>query len=594
MATQLLEEKSIAADKDLVFKAGEHGYDKFRIPAVIKAPNGHLLAFAEGRRGTPPNKLDLGDHFNVDLVMKKSLDNGKSWGNLVSIWGHQFSDWTTFGNPCPVVDEDTGTIFLAFCEDNFEVWITKSTDNGNNWATPSKISDQVKNPKWAFRESRPKNENEDPDKEDDRDKEKEEERIIWTGPGIGIQIKGGKYKGRLVIPCHFQIFPDKKPPGKDVHNNRMWVFYSDDHGKTWKYPNSSVLGNESQVVELSNHDLMLNGRNQKDKDLKGESNQLIFRRIATSSNGGVTFTESVVDDELIEPICQASILRYSFGSGDNNIILFSNPANVRYREKPSERERMTVRISHDDGKTWPISRLISKKLESSGYSCKKLEFSGYSCLVRQADDNIGLLYEYGKKEKLQIKYARFNLEWLKERNTILLANWDNLSGWSRSKKNDSDISMNPEGQLRLFDERDSVTKVYRSDKVIPCDYTIEFKAKVSQYTAKNKISLGVKVQNTAYRLMFQRKEDGFYALDSTNQWIRLRKTSLYTGWADYKIVVNNGKASLSARVSGTDDYNSIGNWKLQPYRQPDLIEHWVRGQSGQPAEVRFDWTHIYT
>ncbi len=370
MATPLLKEKSIAADKKeeaVVFKAGEQNYNKFRIPAVIKAPNGDILAFAEGR--------EKGDHNNVDLVMKRNTKNGdpKEWKKqeLKVIWPLKASDDTTFGNPCPVVDEEKGTIWLLFCDDGYDVWLTKSTDNGKNWATPSKISDQVKNPKWAW---------------GPKPKKDEDERIIWTGPGIGIQIKQGKHKGRLVIPCHFQPFPKGKPAG--VENNRMWVFYSDDHGKTWNYPPLSELGNESQVVELSNHDLMLNGRNQ-----KGFGGKPIRRLTATSSNGGVKFTDSVRNSQLIDPVCQASILRYSFGRGHKNVILFSNPAHE------TKRERMTVRISNDDGKTWSDGKCICQ------------DFSGYSCLVKQADDKIGLLYE---TKNSSLTYAKFSLEWLKK------------------------------------------------------------------------------------------------------------------------------------------------------------------------------------
>ena len=366
MATQLLEEQRVDVKQEVVFKGDRKAkvYKKFRIPAVIKAPNGDILAFAEGRTE--------GDHNNVDIVMKRSTNNGKDWSKtLVVIWPQKENDKRTFGNPCPVVDEERGTIWLLFCEDGYDVWLTKSTDNGKNWATPYKISDQVKNPKWAWGSK--------PQKDED-------EKIIWTGPGIGIQIKHGKYKGRLVIPCHFQPFPKGKPVG--VNNNRMWVFYSDNHGKTWNYPSLSELGNESQVVELSNHDLMLNGRNQ-----KGFGGKPTRRLTATSSNGGVKFTDSIRDGKLIDPVCQASILRYSFGRGDKNVILFSNPAHE------TDRKRMTIRISNDDGKTWSDGKCICKG------------FSGYSCLVKQADDKIGVLYE---TKNSSLTYARFSLEWFKK------------------------------------------------------------------------------------------------------------------------------------------------------------------------------------
>ena len=285
----------------LVFEANTEGYPRYRIPSLIKAPNGDLLAFAEGRFG--------GDHDNVDIVMKRSTDNGQTWSDLEVIWGDQFTDGTTIGNPNPVVDEITGTIWLPVIQDQFEVLLFNSTDNGNTWSGPVNISDQVKNPDFPFGPE-PTN--------------AEEERIIWTGPGTGIQIKNGPNAGRLVIPAHFQPFPNgPEGEGAGVENNEMWVFYSDDNGQTWNYGDSSVLGNEPQVVELSNNDLLLNGRNQNGLGLQPDGSR--FRLIATSSDGGDNFTDSVPDDELIDPVVQASIFRYSFGSGEDNIILFSNP-----------------------------------------------------------------------------------------------------------------------------------------------------------------------------------------------------------------------------------------------------------------------------
>ena len=53
------------------------------------------------------------------------------------------------GNVCPVVDRETGTIWLAFCDrgpDRFEdrVFVTHSDDDGKTWAERVEITKDVK------------------------------------------------------------------------------------------------------------------------------------------------------------------------------------------------------------------------------------------------------------------------------------------------------------------------------------------------------------------------------------------------------------------------------------------------------------------
>jgi sialidase-1 len=145
------------------------------------------------------------------------------------------------------------------------------------------------------------------------------------------------------------------------------VIYSDDKGKTWKL--GGVVGpncNESQAVELTDGSVMLNMR----------SYQANNRRlVAISKDGGITFSKPVEDPKLIEPVCQASILRYP---GDKPRLLFSNPAS-------NKRENMTIRLSEDDGKTWTSSKLIHQGP------------AAYSCLTVLPDKSIGCLFEGGEK-----------------------------------------------------------------------------------------------------------------------------------------------------------------------------------------------------
>ena len=337
-----------------VFVAGEGGYHTYRIPALIVSPKGTLLAFCEGR------KKGRGDAGDIDLLLRRSFDGGKTWRPVQVIWDDADN---TCGNPCPVVDAATGTIWLLLTHNlgtdteamivegkskgTRTVWVTHSSDNGATWARPVEITRDVKPKDWTW---------------------------YATGPGVGIQTKSG----RLVVPC------DNKVAGTKARQSH--VIYSDDHGKSWKL--GGVVGpdcNESQVVELADGTLMLNMR----------SYQANNRRlVARSKDGGLTWSKPVEDPALIEPVCQASILRYP---GEKGAILFSNPASTR-------REKMTVRLSRDEGQTWPIAR----ELHAGP--------AAYSCLAVLPDGTVACLYERGEKNPYEtITLARFSFNWLTEK-----------------------------------------------------------------------------------------------------------------------------------------------------------------------------------
>ena len=200
-----------------------------------------------------------------------------------------------------------------------------------------------------------------------------------TGPGIGIQTTSG----RLVVPANHA------EKGTGVH--RSHLFFSDDGGRSWRLGASSEAGtNESQVVELTDGRLMLNMRNHPPKPEN-------FRMVATSADGGETLSAAFADRALIEPPAQASILRMSSAMTESRSrLLFANPASTK-------RERMTVRLSYDDGKSWTVARVIQEGP------------AAYSSLVVLRHRSIGLLFERGERSPYErISFARFTLEWLSE------------------------------------------------------------------------------------------------------------------------------------------------------------------------------------
>lgn len=187
-----------------VFIGGQDGTHTYRIPSVVVAPNGELLAFCEARRTTGSDTDD------IDLVLKRSVDGGATWSEMQVIWD---DGPNTCGNPCAVVDQETGTVWLLACHNLVEdhestiwegvsrstrtIWAIRSDDSGASWSAPVEITSETKAPNWSW---------------------------YATGPGNGIQLQHGDYKGRLVIPCDHGV-----AAGWDYHSH---VFYSDD-GETW-------------------------------------------------------------------------------------------------------------------------------------------------------------------------------------------------------------------------------------------------------------------------------------------------------------------------------------------------------------------------
>ena len=255
-----------------VYRSGHEDYHTFRIPALLTTPKGTLIATCEGRKNS------RSDHGNLDLVLKRSTDMGETWTELQVIYEEGGNANVTIGNPCPVVDQETGTIWMPFCRNNDAVLVMYSKDDGVTWSNPVDITSDVKKKGWGW---------------------------YATGPGVGIQMTRGKYNGRLVIPCDHREMKD----GKWIKMSN--VFYSDDHGKTWTL--GGTVGDhtdECQVVELHDGRLMVNMRNYWARE--GNKMELGSKRATSiSHDGGETWGELRFDEELIEPICQASFIKHS-------------------------------------------------------------------------------------------------------------------------------------------------------------------------------------------------------------------------------------------------------------------------------------------
>ena len=363
-----------------VFVSGNEGHKSYRIPAIIDLPNGDLLAFAEGR------VHHAGDYGDVNIVLKRSSDKGKTWTPLQTIVDY---DVLQAGNPAPVVDltdlaHPKGRVFLFYNTGNNhegevrkgkglrEVWYITSTDGGLTWSDAVNITTQVHrpnqpqvNPAYNF---------------------PEDWRSYANTPGHAMQFTAGKYKGRIYIAANHSA----GDPQKNSEDYKAHGFYTDDHGKTFHLSEnvSSPGGNEAMAAELSGSKLMMNLRNQRG-DVKA-------RIIAISKDGGVKWDTTYFDKNLPDPVCQGSILTIGKKNG-KNIIAFCNAADTK------QRDNLTLRISFDEGNTWKRNYVVDKSTDGKG------DFTAYSDIVKLGKKKVGVLYE--RKGYSQIVFK--TIDWKK-------------------------------------------------------------------------------------------------------------------------------------------------------------------------------------
>jgi photosystem II stability/assembly factor-like uncharacterized protein len=346
--------------KTVVFKSAEDGYHTYRIPTIVQAANGDLLAFAEGRKNGPA------DHGDIDIVVKRSSDEGRSWSEMQLVqdeWSDTAAN-VTIGNPAPVVDRldspHAGRIWLAFTRDNAQVFVTHSDDHGATWSERRDITSSAMSPSWDW---------------------------YATGPVHGIQLERGANAGRLIIPS------DHRSSVDDTWGAH--ILYSDDHGTTWRtgasetHPSTSPLHpNECVAVELVDGRVYVNARDQHGSDPA-------TRAIAHSSDGGSNFDASfAAEPGLTTPVVQNSVMRFSAidQGAARNVLVYSAPGH------PAKRRDLTIRVSFDEGQSWAHKTVLHRGP------------AAYSDLVKLDDERIGVLFEAGEALYDEILFASFGMD----------------------------------------------------------------------------------------------------------------------------------------------------------------------------------------
>jgi sialidase-1 len=346
-------------------------YHSFRIPSLIKTTQNTLIAFVEGRADS---NADFG---NINLVYKRSTDNGATWSSLREVVGSGLGTW---GNPTAVVDRSNNKIWLFLnyqpvggdpvdSWDDRQVWVSSSVDDGLTWATPVNMSETLK-PKTKL------------------------DGTSWNwdaiGPGVGIQTTYA-HPGRLVIPAFHRFI------------------YSDDHGATWNvYQLRTTTGDameqttESTVLELADGRLY---RNDRTTSTLWETAKRRWVAAGTIEDG---FTPFAPADCLLDPFNEGSTMRYNDDA----------PARLAFVNSASTvtRTRMRIRMSEDEGGAWGYSRPFSDA-PLPGESATYRE-GGYSSIAKTADFHVGALIEVNENTSSNssshrsIAFRKVNLPWI--------------------------------------------------------------------------------------------------------------------------------------------------------------------------------------
>ena len=305
----------------------------YRIPSLIMAQNGDLIAAIDERK---INCGDLRTNKDINIVIRRSEDNGVSWSEIKTIVDLPLGE--SASDPSMILDETTEKIFLFFnymdLNTNPEVYYLRyisSNNHGRTWSKPIDITNQISKPEW----------NQD---------------FKFITSGRGIQTQSGILLHTLVNL-----------------NNGLHVFGSKDHGETWFLIDSPIIpGDESKIVELVDETWMINSR----------VNKSGLRFVHTSKDKGTTWN-SKADSTLIDASCNASFIRYTSTKNGflKNRLIFSN-ANSK-----NMRENLTIKISYDEGKTWKYSKSV--------YAGE----AAYSSLSILKNGDIGVFFEKDNYKK---------------------------------------------------------------------------------------------------------------------------------------------------------------------------------------------------
>lgn len=357
-----------------VFRSGADGYHSYRIPAIVTAPDGALIAFAEARK---ENRGDPG-YGDIDLVFKRSTDQGATWSALV-VLDDPGEKWAA-SNPTPVTDRDRKRVWILYNRwepgmgtersrpgtANNQTWARYSDDNGRTWSAARDLTRSARDyGTWG---------------------------AMFLGPGGAIQAR----TGRLLVPAaakfdSYSIWLSLPNFFGRLNVLRAYAIWSDDHGETWQ--RGALLDaftNENELVELADGTILMDAR-------QGDGPH---RWLATSTDGA-TWSQPRPGQAVSE--IATGIERFTLKSAgdDRDRIVWTGPTGPG-------RNHLVIRTSYDEGQTYHNQRTL--------YAGP----AAYSDISLLQDKTLGVLWERGVSEGYQfITFTRLNRDFLEPPGSVL-------------------------------------------------------------------------------------------------------------------------------------------------------------------------------
>lgn len=353
-------DREIILAHTLLFQPGDYNSTNYRIPGVITAKDGSIVAVTDKRKY---NQGDLPE--DIDIVCRRSTDGGHTWSEPYTIaqgtgYNHGFGDcvlaWTNDDNGLIAGFVGGVGLWNSTPSNPIRSYIARSYDNGQTWTEPEDITDFIFGSNCVVPEHRTW-------------------RASFFGSGNGLITSTGRIMFVAAI---------RETTAQSLSN---YAVYSDDNGITWHVSGrASVSGDEAKVTELVDGRILMSIRH------NGK------RWYNISNDGGETWQSSTSTwNDITAPACNGDMIRYtSVNQGFNkNRLLHSVPFG-------SSRTDVSVYISYDEGETWPVRKCIVP------YS------SAYSSLCVLPDGTIGLYVEeeYPGNSGYSTVFYNFSLEWL--------------------------------------------------------------------------------------------------------------------------------------------------------------------------------------
>ncbi len=361
-----------------IFQAGQDGYHVCRVPGLLVTAAGTVLATTEARRGHG------GDWDANDILLRRSPDGGQTWEPAWPVAAAADFGPGPMDNFVMIRDESDGAVHALVCHNYARVFYLRSDDDGQTFSAPRDVTAAFE----AFRADYPW-------------------RVVAVGPGHAIQVRA---TGRLVVPVWMSDGTGTEfGHGKLGHRpSVVSTVYSDDHGQSWHRGDLVVTTDgrvinpsETLAVELADGSVLLNIRSESPEHR---------RLISVSPDGATGWSQARFDDALLEPVCMGGLLRLSWPEQGPGRVIFTNPDTleqtmVRPGVVNCDRKNLTVQLSYDDCRTWPVKKVIEPGP------------SGYSDLGVLPDGTILCIYECGQVggrmfQDRAIRLARFNLQWV--------------------------------------------------------------------------------------------------------------------------------------------------------------------------------------